>query len=63
MSDASELVSIIEQLIADNPEVVQQYLAGKEASIQFLVGQGMKLSKGAANPQTLRDEIAKKLAV
>lgn len=62
VSDAATLGPIIEQVVTDNPEVVQQYLSGKEASLQFLVGQGMKLSKGAANPQMLRDEIVKKLS-
>lgn len=62
VSDASALGPIIEQIVAENAEVVQQYRDGKEASMQYLVGQGMKLSKGAANPQMLRDEIVKKLA-
>jgi aspartyl-tRNA(Asn)/glutamyl-tRNA(Gln) amidotransferase subunit B len=62
VSDASALDPIIEQVIAEHAEVVEQYRGGKDASLQFLVGQGMKLSKGAANPQMLRDEIAKKLA-
>ena len=62
VSDASALGPIIEQIIAENAEAVEQYRGGKEASMQFLVGQGMKLSKGAANPQMLRDEIIKKLA-
>jgi aspartyl-tRNA(Asn)/glutamyl-tRNA(Gln) amidotransferase subunit B len=61
VSDSSTLGPIIEQIITEHAEVVQQYLAGKEASMQFLVGQGMKLTKGAANPQMLRDEIVKKL--
>jgi aspartyl-tRNA(Asn)/glutamyl-tRNA(Gln) amidotransferase subunit B len=61
VSDSSQLGPVIDQIVADNEEVVQQYLGGKEASMQFLVGQGMKLTKGAANPQMLRDEIVKKL--
>jgi len=32
---------------------VSEYKAGKEASIKFLVGQGMKLSKGTADPEML----------
>lgn len=61
VSDASALGPVIEQIITENPEVVEQYLAGKEASMQFLVGQGMKLTKGAANPQMLKDEIVAKV--
>lgn len=62
VSDSSALTLIVDQIIAENTAVVEQYLGGKEASMQFLVGQGMKLSKGAANPQVLRDEIIKKLS-
>jgi aspartyl-tRNA(Asn)/glutamyl-tRNA(Gln) amidotransferase subunit B len=62
VSDSAQLTPIIDQVITENPEVVEQYLGGKDPSMQFLVGQGMKLSKGAANPQMLRDEILKKLS-
>jgi len=62
VSDSSALDPIIEQVITEHAEVVEQYRGGKEASMQFLVGQGMKLSKGAANPQMLREEIVKKLS-
>lgn len=61
VSDTSALQPIIDSIIADNPEVVQQYLDGKEASIQFLVGQGMKLTKGAANPALLKEMIVKSI--
>ena len=40
--------------LAGNQKAVDEYKAGKEASIQFLVGQGMKETKGSANPQLLK---------
>ena len=55
------LLPIIEQVISENPAVVDEYKAGKEASIQFLIGQGMKLSRGSANPAVLKSELEKKL--
>lgn len=55
VSDSSALQPIIDTIIADNAEVVAQYLAGKEASLQFLVGQGMKATKGTANPTLLKE--------
>ena len=61
VSDASALQPIIDAVIAENSEVVQQYLDGKEASIQFLVGQGMKQTKGAANPALLKEIFEKTL--
>ncbi len=60
-SDTGTLEKIIDQVIADNPKSVADYRAGKDAALQFLVGQGMKLSKGAANPGVLRELLISKL--
>jgi aspartyl-tRNA(Asn)/glutamyl-tRNA(Gln) amidotransferase subunit B len=49
--DEGKLKAIAETVISGNPDVVAEYKAGKEKSIQFLVGQFMKESKGSANPQ------------
>lgn len=54
-SDEGALAKVIEQVVAAHPAVVADYKAGKEAALQFLVGQGMKESKGAANPGSLRE--------
>jgi aspartyl-tRNA(Asn)/glutamyl-tRNA(Gln) amidotransferase subunit B len=51
ISDTSALGAIVEQVVADNPGPVEQFRGGKEGVIGFLVGQVMKASKGAANPQ------------
>ena len=53
-SDEGELKKISEQIIKNNPKVVKDYKGGKESSIQFLVGQAMKSTKGAANPTVLQ---------
>ena len=50
-SDEGELKAIAEKIIAENEKVVTEYKAGKEASLQFLVGQVMKETRGSANPQ------------
>jgi len=52
------LGGIVAEVVAQNPAVADDYRNGKEAAMQFLVGQGMKLSKGTANP-TLLAEILK----
>lgn len=49
--DESKLRATAEAIIAANPNVVADYKAGNEKSIQFFVGQFMKESKGSANPQ------------
>lgn len=59
VTDVGELPVIAQKVIDTNPAVVADYKAGKEAAMQFLVGQGMKASKGSANPQALREAIQK----
>ena len=61
-SDAASLEKIIDEVIAANPKIVEDYKAGKLPLIQFLVGQGMKVSKGSANPGVLKEMFEKKLA-
>jgi aspartyl-tRNA(Asn)/glutamyl-tRNA(Gln) amidotransferase subunit B len=51
VSDASELMGIVDQVIAHNPDAVARFKAGKETSIRFLIGQVMKATRGKANPQ------------
>ena len=53
-NDAGELKITIKKIIADNPKVVADFKAGKEAALQFLIGQGMKATRGAANPEMLK---------
>ncbi len=53
-SDEGSLKPILEKIISENPKSVADYKAGKEAALMFFVGQGMKLSKGAANPEVLK---------
>lgn len=56
-SDTAFLQPMIDKILTDHTEAVNQYKEGKESAIQFLVGQGMKQSKGAANPAKLRQLI------
>ena len=48
---------------AENEKSVIDFKAGKEQALRFLIGQGMKISKGRANPQRLdallREKISK----
>lgn len=61
-SDPEALRIIVREVIAANEKAVAEYRAGKEASLQFLVGQGMKASRGSANPQVLAGLIKEELA-
>lgn len=50
VNDEGALRSVVEQVIADNPQSVADYQAGKTKAIGFLVGQTMKAMKGKADP-------------
>jgi len=57
----SDLLPAIEQVIAENIEVVASFKAGRKESVQYLIGQSMKALRGAGDPQAIRDIILKKL--
>ena len=61
ISDLEELSRIIEQVIAENPGPVAEYLGGKEAVLRFLVGQVMKATRGKANPKLVNRLLREKL--
>lgn len=49
--DESEVIRAVEQAIRENPGAVEDYHAGKEAAINFLVGQVMRMTRGKAEPE------------
>lgn len=53
-SDSGLLKGVVVKVIEGNPKVVADYKAGKASALQFLLGQGMKETKGAANPSQLK---------
>lgn len=61
ISDEDELERIVDQVIAENPKAVEDYRAGKTASVQFLVGQVMKQTRGRAKPDVVRPLLLGKL--
>ena len=60
-SDDSFIKNIVEEVIKNNPAVAENFKNGKENALQFLVGQGMKLSGGKANPGVLQKFLKEKL--
>jgi aspartyl-tRNA(Asn)/glutamyl-tRNA(Gln) amidotransferase subunit B len=60
-NDPEALKKIIAELFVTNPQVILDFKAGKEASIQFFVGQIMKLTKGSVNPQLAKDAILEEI--
>ena len=62
VSDDSALLVIIDEVIAQNPAVVEQIRSGKPNAAGFLVGQAMKRSGGRANPKKLNELITRRIS-
>ncbi|OGF71068.1 glutaminyl-tRNA synthase (glutamine-hydrolyzing) subunit B [Candidatus Giovannonibacteria bacterium RIFCSPLOWO2_01_FULL_46_13] len=63
-SDAGELENIVKAVMTAYDAAVQDYRGGKEASLQFLIGQAMREAKAqkiGANPDTLKEIFLKNL--
>ncbi len=61
VSDDAVLLSIVDEVIAQNPAVMEQIRSGKPSAAGFLVGQAMKRSGGKANPKKLNELITRRL--
>jgi len=62
-SDAGELEGIVDQILADNPQVVEQIKSGDKKSkkaMGFLLGQVMQKTKGQANPKVVSEILGRK---
>ena len=61
MQDSSELEAAVESVLEANAKSVEDYKAGKQNALQFLVGQVMAATKGKANPKIVMELLKKKL--
>ena len=62
ISDEDTLKELIAQIVEANPKSVEDYKAGKNKAMGFLVGQIMKQSKGQANPTLINKLLTEKLS-
>ena len=53
ISDEGAIKEVVQNVLEANPQSIQDYKAGKDRALGFLVGQAMKQTKGKANPQLL----------
>lgn len=53
ISDEGTIKKVVEDVLKKNPKSIEDYKAGKDRALGFLVGQAMKETKGKANPQML----------
>ncbi|WP_417511805.1 Asp-tRNA(Asn)/Glu-tRNA(Gln) amidotransferase subunit GatB [Methylophaga sp.] len=61
VTDTGAIEAMVDEVLANNPDQVQQYRDGKEQLLGFFVGQIMKASKGKANPAQVNELLKKKL--
>ena len=59
--DTEALRSAVQSVLAEETKAVEEYRAGKEAALQYLIGKSMKATKGAGNPGILKDLIVEEL--
>lgn len=61
IQDEDLVNKMLDEVMTENPDVVNQIKAGETKPLDFLIGQVMKKSKGKADPKKLRELIRKKL--
>jgi len=63
ISDTEALAEVVDQVLANSADAVQQYLDGKKAIAQFLMGQVMRATRGKADPQVVKRLLQERLDV
>jgi glutaminyl-tRNA synthetase len=61
VSDEGTIKSIIDRVLAANPDKVEQYRGGKTGLLGFFIGQVMRSSAGKANPQVIQQLLGDRL--
>lgn len=61
IGDTSELESILDKILSENPDAVANFKSGKIQASGFLIGQAMRATKGKANPKLLKELLQIKL--
>ena len=61
LNDEGALQAAIDEVLAENPAIVEEYRSGKDKVFGFLVGQVMKKTKGKADPGTVNGLLRKSL--
>ena len=56
-SSEEDLSEVVDKITREHASIVEEYKNGKGSAIQFLVGQGMKMTRGSADPEALKSLI------
>ncbi|NWJ98534.1 MAG: Asp-tRNA(Asn)/Glu-tRNA(Gln) amidotransferase subunit GatB [Chloroflexi bacterium] len=62
LSDEAALATVVDKVIAESPKAVADFRAGKEASLNFLIGGVMKATRGTANKDVVTRLLREKLS-
>ena len=62
ISDSSAIESVVDKILAANPKSIEDFKAGKDRALGFLVGQIMRETKGKANPEMVNQMLKDKLS-
>jgi aspartyl-tRNA(Asn)/glutamyl-tRNA(Gln) amidotransferase subunit B len=62
VSDKKDLKDLVQNVISENKKAADDFKAGKESSISFLIGQVMRETKGRANPKIVVEMLRKSLS-
>lgn len=60
--DDATLLAVVDEVMRDNPQIMEQIRAGKANASGFLVGQAMKKLQGKANPKKLNELIQRRMS-
>lgn len=61
VSDTGTIEKFVDEVVNENPGPAEEFKSGKDQTLNFLVGQVMKKSRGKATPQMVQDLFIKKL--
>ena len=61
IQDTSSIEPLVDEVLAANPQSIEDFKAGKGRAFDYLVGQVMKLCKGKASPAVVNELLTKKL--
>lgn len=61
VEDNNLVLEVVTKVLTDNPKSIEEFKAGNEKVMQFLMGQSMRNLKGKANPETVTAVIKEQL--
>jgi glutaminyl-tRNA synthetase len=62
LSDTSAIEAVVEKLIAEHPQKAEAYRGGRTGLLGFFVGQALKATGGAADPELVAETVRGRLA-